>query len=108
MLDLNNNAALIEFLLKGSNEFDFEYINNQTGVRVFNGTEEYGFKNNSCIGLNLGEKSSIKTSITLNGQYIDLDGILYVINSCLVLFIGVKSDPLNENCCSTTCLLSWR
>ena len=72
MLDLNNNAALIEFLLKGSNEFDFEYINNQTGVRVFNGTEEYGFKNNSCIGLNLGEKSSIKTSITLNGQYIDL------------------------------------
>ena len=107
MLDLNNNAALIEFLLKNSKEFEFEYINNETGVRVFNGTEEYDFKNNSCIGVNLGEKYSIKASITLNGQYVDLDGILHVINSYVIVFIGVKSDPLNENCSSTTCLLSW-
>ena len=107
MLDLNNNAALIEFLLKDSKEVDFEYINNQT-IRVFDGKEEYGFQNNPLIGLNLGEKSPIKASIALNGQYTDLDGLLYVIDSCLVIFIGVKLDPLNENCCSIICLLSWR
>lgn len=82
-----------EFIFKKAQEVDFILFKN----KVIIDNAHYPLSN----------PQPVITSSTINGVYSEFKGNVYVINSCLIIFIGDRISLPYEDQTTTICLTAW-